>query len=82
MYAIRSYYAIEKAGYKPGVQVTIALDCAASEFYKDGVYDYSKFEGPNGAKRNSDEQAAFLADLVAKYPIDSIEDGMDRNNFV
>ncbi len=73
--------AIEKAGYKPGVQVTIALDCAASEFYKDGVYDYSKFEGPNGAKRNSDEQAAFLADLVAKYPIDSIEDGMDENDW-
>lgn len=67
--------AIEIAGYKPGVDVTIALDCAASEFYKNGIYDYSKFE-PNGAKRTSAEQADYLAELAAKYPIDSIEDGM------
>jgi len=67
--------AIEIAGYKPGVDVTIALDCAASEFYKDGVYNYAKFE-PNGVKRTSAEQADYLAELAAKYPIDSIEDGM------
>ncbi len=73
--------AIEAAGYKPGADVTIALDCAASEFFKDGVYDYSKFEGPNGAKRTSVQQAEFLAELVAKFPIDSIEDGMDENDW-
>ena len=67
--------AIEIAGYKPGVDVTIALDCAASEFYKDGVYNYAKFE-PNGVKRTSAEQADYLAELATKYPIDSIEDGM------
>ncbi|MEI7503493.1 MAG: phosphopyruvate hydratase, partial [Paludibacter sp.] len=68
--------AIEKAGYKAGKDVTIGLDCAASEFFKDGIYDYSKFEGPNGAKRTSAQQVEFLAGLVANYPIDSIEDGM------
>lgn len=73
--------AIEAAGYKPGADVTIALDCAASEFFVDGVYDYSKFEGPNGAKRTSVQQAEFLAELVAKFPIDSIEDGMDENDW-
>jgi enolase len=73
--------AIENAGYKAGKDITIALDCAASEFYKDGVYDYSKFEGPNGAKRNSKEQADYLASLVEKYPIDSIEDGMDEGDW-
>ncbi|MDD3323342.1 MAG: phosphopyruvate hydratase [Paludibacter sp.] len=73
--------AIEKAGYKPGKDVTIGLDCAASEFYKDGIYDYSKFEGPNGAKRNSAQQVEFLAELVSKYPIDSIEDGMDEGDW-
>ncbi|KGN95525.1 enolase [Porphyromonas sp. COT-108 OH2963] len=73
--------AIRKAGYKPGEDVRIALDCAASEFYKDGVYDYSKFEGPQGAKRSSDEQVAYLKELVAKYPIDSIEDGMDEGDW-
>ena len=73
--------AIEKAGYKPGVDITIGLDCAASEFYSNGIYDYSKFEGPNGAKRNSIEQAAYMAELVAKYPIDSIEDGMDEGDW-
>ena len=70
--------AIENAGYKPGSDVTIALDCAASEFYSDGIYDYSKFEGPNGAKMTSAEQSAYLAQLIEKYPIDSIEDGMDE----
>lgn len=73
--------AITKAGYKPGVDVTIGLDCAASEFYKDGIYDYSKFEGPNGAKRTSAEQVEFLASLVANYPIDSIEDGMNESDW-
>ncbi|MFV0539089.1 MAG: phosphopyruvate hydratase [Dysgonomonas sp.] len=68
--------AIEAAGYKPGTEVTIGLDCAASEFYVNGVYDYSKFEGANGAKLTSAEQVEFLAGLASKYPIDSIEDGM------
>ncbi|MBR8536427.1 phosphopyruvate hydratase [Carboxylicivirga sediminis] len=77
--------AIENAGYKAGRKedggdVSIAMDCASSEFFKDGVYDYSIFE-PNGVKRNSQEQAAYLAELVAKYPIDSIEDGMDENDW-
>lgn len=78
--------AIKKAGYKPGRlseggQVSIGLDCASSEFFKDGVYDYSKFEGKDGKKRNSQEQAAYLEELVAKYPIDSIEDGMGENDW-
>lgn len=73
--------AIEAAGYKPGKDITIGLDCAASEFYKDGIYNYAKFEGDKGAKRNSAEQVAFLASLVEKYPIDSIEDGMDENDW-
>lgn len=73
--------AIEKAGYKPGVDITIGLDCAASEFYKDGIYDYSKFEGAHGAKRNQTEQINYLAELVAKYPIDSIEDGMAEGDW-
>lgn len=73
--------AIKNAGYKPGRaedggDISIALDCAASEFYMDGIYDYSKFEGPNGAKRTATEQVKFLAELVEKFPIDSIEDGM------
>ena len=68
--------AIKDAGYEAGKDVTIALDCAASEFYVDGVYDYSKFEGPAGVKRTSQEQAEYLAELTQKYPIDSIEDGM------
>ncbi|MBK5195956.1 MAG: phosphopyruvate hydratase [Proteiniphilum sp.] len=70
--------AVKKAGYEPGKDVMIGLDCAASEFYKDGVYDYSKFEGATGKKRNSAEQADYLAELISKYPIDSIEDGMDE----
>ncbi len=73
--------AIKKAGYEPQKDVTIALDCAASEFFSNGVYDYSKFEGPNGKKRNSQEQAEYLAELISKYPIDSIEDGCDENDW-
>ena len=73
--------AIEKAGYKAGVDVTIALDCAASEFFKDGVYDYTIFEGDKGAKRNTEEQASYLESLMSKYPIDSIEDGCDENDW-
>lgn len=73
--------AIEKAGYKAGKDITIGLDCAASEFFKDGIYDYSKFEGKDGAKRSSKEQAAYLQSLAEKYPIDSIEDGMDENDW-
>ncbi|MBK0382801.1 phosphopyruvate hydratase [Pedobacter sp. SD-b] len=73
--------AIEKAGYKPGVDICLAFDCASSEFYKDGIYDYSKFEGPNGAKRTSAEQVDYLASLTEKYPIISIEDGMDENDW-
>ncbi|MCF8360667.1 MAG: phosphopyruvate hydratase [Prolixibacteraceae bacterium] len=73
--------AIENAGYKPGSDITIALDCAASEFFEDGVYNYAKFEGEKGAKRNAEEQAAYLAELVSKYPIDSIEDGMDEGDW-
>ncbi|MDW3211612.1 MAG: phosphopyruvate hydratase [Reichenbachiella sp.] len=67
--------AVKAAGYEPGKDITIALDCASSEFFVDGKYDYSKFEGPNGKKRNAEEQVAYLAELVDKYPIDSIEDG-------
>ncbi|PKO95362.1 MAG: phosphopyruvate hydratase [Bacteroidetes bacterium HGW-Bacteroidetes-7] len=73
--------AIKKAGYEPGKDITIALDCAASEFFKDGIYDYSKFEGPQGAKRNAAQQVEFLKSLVEKYPIDSIEDGMDEQDW-
>ncbi|MDP0489795.1 MAG: phosphopyruvate hydratase [Verrucomicrobiota bacterium JB023] len=73
--------AVEKAGYKVGEDVTYALDCAASEFFSDGVYDYAKFEGDKGAKLNSAQQAAFLAELCSKYPIDSIEDGCDENDW-
>lgn len=67
--------AIEAAGYKPGSDITIGLDCASSEFFVDGKYDYSKFEGPNGKVRDMNEQVEYLAELVDKYPIDSIEDG-------
>ncbi|HIP49189.1 MAG TPA: phosphopyruvate hydratase [Lutibacter sp.] len=73
--------AIENAGYKSGEEVLLALDVAASEFYSDGKYDYTKFEGDKGAVRNSEEQAAYLADLSRKYPIISIEDGMDENDW-
>ena len=73
--------AVEKAGYKLGDDVMIALDCAAAEFYVDGKYDYSKFEGDGGAVRTSEEQAQYLAELSSKYPIISIEDGMDENDW-
>ena len=73
--------AIEAAGYKAGEDVMIGLDCASSEFYKDGVYDYSKFEGTTGAKRSSAEQVAYLEELISRYPIDSIEDGMSENDW-
>ena len=73
--------AVEKAGYKFGEEVKIALDCASSEFYENGVYDYTKFEGEKGKKRTSAEQVAYLTELVNKYPIISIEDGMDENDW-
>lgn len=73
--------AIKNAGYAPSKDVMIGLDCAASEFYKDGVYDYSKFEGSNGKKRSREEQVAYLQELTEKYPIDSIEDGMSENDW-
>jgi enolase len=73
--------AIEKAGYKAGEDVFLALDCASSEFYRDGKYDYSKFEGPKGAVRTSAEQVEYLTQLTEKYPIISIEDGMDENDW-
>jgi len=73
--------AIQNAGYKPEEEVMIALDCAAAEFYQNGVYDYTLFEGEKGVKRNSEEQASYLAELSEKYPIVSIEDGMDENDW-
>ncbi len=73
--------AVEKAGYKPGSDITIALDCAASEFFRDGIYDYTLFEGENGAKRNREEQADYIAELASRYPIDSVEDGMDEGDW-
>jgi len=72
---------IKAAGYVPGKDITIGMDCAASEFYKDGVYDYTIFEGEKGAKRNADEQVLYLESLIAKYPIDSIEDGMAEDDW-
>jgi enolase len=73
--------AVESAGYSFGDEVMIALDCAASEFYVNGNYDYSKFEGPNGKIRSSKEQAEYLAELATKYPIISIEDGMYEDDW-
>ena len=78
--------AIEAAGYVPGKDVTIGLDCASSEFYVDGVYDYSQLKDgqkkePNGKKLTSKEQAEYLEQLITKYPIDSIEDGMAENDW-
>ena len=73
--------AVENAGYKFGDEIMIALDCAAAEFYKDGKYDYTIFEGDKGAVRSSEEQAQYLAELSDKYPIISIEDGMDENDW-
>ena len=73
--------AIESAGYRPGAEVMIALDCASSEFYENGIYDYTTFEGKSGNKFSSKEQAEYLSNLVEKYPIISIEDGMDENDW-
>mgnify|MGYP001627859298 CR=1 FL=1 len=73
--------AVKNAGYEFGTDIKIALDCASAEFYKDGHYDYSVFEGTSGKVRTSKEQAGYLAELVAKYPIISIEDGMDENDW-
>ncbi len=73
--------AVEKAGYSWGDEIMIALDCAAAEFYENGKYDYSKFEGPTGKVRSSEEQADYLAELASNYPIISIEDGMDENDW-
>jgi enolase len=73
--------AVENAGYKFGDEVMIALDCAAAEFYVDGKYNYKKFEGDSGVIRTSEEQAEYLAELSEKYPIISIEDGMDENDW-
>ncbi len=73
--------AIKTVGYVPGKDIMIGLDCASSEFYKNGLYDYTIFEGENGKKRNADEQVAYLKELIEKYPIDSIEDGMDESDW-
>ena len=73
--------AINAAGYEPGKDVMIGMDCASSEFYKDGIYDYTKFEGEKGVKRTSDEQVDYLEKLINEYPIDSIEDGMSENDW-
>ena len=73
--------AIEAAGYTPGKDITLALDCAASEYHRDGVYDYTLFEGPQGHKRTTEEQVYYLERLIDFYPIDSIEDGMGENDW-
>ena len=82
--------AIKAAGYEPGKDVTIAMDCAASEFavQEDGnwYYDYrqlknGKKKDPNGKRLTADEQIAYLEELITKYPIDSIEDGLDENDW-
>jgi enolase len=73
--------AIKNANYVPGKDVFIGLDCAASEFYENGVYNYAKFEGETGAKRSSKDQVEYLASLVEKYPINTIEDGMSENDW-
>ncbi|MGK0412691.1 MAG: enolase [Polaribacter sp.] len=73
--------AVTNAGYIFGEEIKIALDCAAAEFYVDGKYDYKKFEGDKGVIRSSKEQADYLAELAGKYPIISIEDGMDENDW-
>ena len=67
--------AIEKAGYKPGEQVALALDVASSEFYNDGAYEFE------GQKKSAAEMSAYYADLVAKYPLVSIEDPLDENDW-
>ena len=74
-------YSIDKAGFSAGKDITLAMDCAASEFYKDGEYNYKIFEGDNGQVRSSQEQVEYLKSLVDQYPIDSIEDGCDENDW-
>ena len=73
--------AIRTAGYEPGRDITIGMDCASSEFYHDGTYDYTRFEGEKGKKRTADQQIAYLESLIDRYPIDSIEDGMSENDW-
>ncbi|MEG1934977.1 MAG: phosphopyruvate hydratase, partial [Rikenellaceae bacterium] len=73
--------AIKAANYTPGKDITIALDVAASEFYENKTYDYTKFEGASGAKRTATEQIDYLENLINKYPIDSIEDGMSEDDW-
>lgn len=73
--------AITSAGYQPGKDVRIAMDCASSEFYRDGIYDYTLFEGEKGRKLTAAEQIDYLEQLVSQYPIDSIEDGMAENDW-
>ena len=73
--------AVKNSGYNFGKDILIALDCASAEFYKDGKYDYTIFEGAKGELRDSKQQAEYLADLAKKYPIVSIEDGMDENDW-
>lgn len=74
--------AIDMAGYLPGKDVTLAMDCASSEFYKDGIYDYKIFEGEKGKRLDREQQVAYLKNLVERYPIDSIEDGMSENDWL
>jgi len=73
--------AVEDAGYRAGSDITLALDCAASEYYRDGIYDYSVFEGERGQQLTSQQQIDYLEQLVCRYPIDSIEDGMSENDW-
>jgi len=73
--------AIKAAGLEPGKDVFLGFDCASSEFYENGVYNYAKFEGEGGAHRTSAEQVDYLEELVNKYPIITIEDGMDENDW-
>lgn len=73
--------AVEDAGYRAGSDITLALDCAASEYYRDGIYDYSVFEGERGQRLTSQQQIDHLEQLVCRYPIDSIEDGMSENDW-
>ena len=74
-------HSIDKAGFSVGKDITLAMDCAASEFYKDGKYNYKIFEGDNGHIRDSSEQVEYLKSLVDQYPIDSVEDGCDENDW-
>lgn len=73
--------AIQEAGYEPGMDITLALDCASSEFYIDGYYDYRRFQGQEAAVLDRQSQLQYLKELIRKYPIDSIEDGMDENDW-